>query len=635
MQKSTFSEKFRYYFENTMSKGPAGVIKWLALVSLFMVLVLGLLILVFGIKGSLEPEAEKLGFIEGAWQSLMATLDSGTMGGDQGWAFRIVRFTATLGGIFVISILIGTISSGIDEKLEELKKGRSRVLENNHTLILGWSDKIFTIISEIIEANSNQKKPRIVILADRDKGEMEDDIRSKIEDFKNTTVIIRSGSPLELSDIAIVNPNAARSVIVLANEEANADIYVIKTVLALTNGKNRKKEAFNIVAEIKDPKNMEAADLVGNNEAAFVLSSDLISRITAQTCRQSGLSLVYSELLQFEGDEIYFQQEPKLAGKTFKDVLFAYENSAVIGILNNKEKVLINPTMDTVFNNGDSVIAISEDDYTIKLSGKTTFDIKNNLFNRAEIKNVGIEKTLILGWNDRGIRVIEELDNYVASGSQVTIVADIDGISMQIAELKKSVQKQKIDFIKGDINDKATLVNLKPETYDHLILLSYMDIDLQESDAKTLICLLHLRNLSEKVGKDFSIVSEMLDIRNRDLGVVAKADDFIISHNLISLMLSQLSENKDLKKVYDILFQAEGSEVYLKPVSRYVKHGEPVNFYTVLESAAQLNETAIGYRISTQSSDSEKKYGININPLKSNIINFIEGDSIIVLSEDN
>lgn len=635
MQKSTFSEKFRYYFENTMSKGPAGVIKWLALVSLFMVLVLGLLILVFGIKGSLEPEAEKLGFIEGAWQSLMATLDSGTMGGDQGWAFRIVRFAATLGGIFVISILIGTISSGIDEKLEELKKGRSRVLENNHTLILGWSDKIFTIISEIIEANSNQKKPRIVILADRDKGEMEDDIRSKIEDFKNTTVIIRSGSPLELSDIAIVNPNAARSVIVLANEEANADIYVIKTVLALTNGKNRKKEAFNIVAEIKDPKNMEAADLVGNNEAAFVLSSDLISRITAQTCRQSGLSLVYNELLQFEGDEIYFQQEPKLAGKTFKDVLFAYENSAVIGILNNEEKVLINPTMDTVFNNGDSVIAISEDDYTIKLSGKTTFDIKHNLFNRAEVKNVGIEKTLILGWNDRGVRVIEELDNYVASGSQVTIVADIDGISMQIAELKKSVQNQKIDFIKGDINDKATLINLKPETYDHLILLSYMDIDLQESDAKTLICLLHLRNLSEKVGKDFSIVSEMLDIRNRDLGVVAKADDFIISHNLISLMLSQLSENKDLKKVYDILFQAEGSEVYLKPVSRYVKHDEPVNFYTVLESAAQLNETAIGYRISTQSSDSEKKYGININPLKSNIINFIEGDSIIVLSEDN
>ena len=63
------------------------------------------------------------------------------------------------------------------------------------------------------------------------------------------------------------------------------------------------KKIFNIVAEIK---NMEAAELVGNDEAIFVLSSDLISRITAQTCRQSGLSIVYSEILQFEGDEIYF-----------------------------------------------------------------------------------------------------------------------------------------------------------------------------------------------------------------------------------------------------------------------------------------------------------------------------------------
>ena len=106
MKAPSTKERIRYYFENTMSAGPAGVIKWLALASLFMVLILGLLILVFGIQSDPSPEGEKLGFIEGAWQSLMATLDSGTMGGDEGWAFRAVRFVATLGGIFVISILI-------------------------------------------------------------------------------------------------------------------------------------------------------------------------------------------------------------------------------------------------------------------------------------------------------------------------------------------------------------------------------------------------------------------------------------------------------------------------------------------------------------------------------------------------
>lgn len=633
-KKPTLSEKVRYYFENTMSAGPTSVIKWLAIFSLLMVLVLGLIIFVFGIKNSPSSDAENLGFIEGVWQSLMATLDPGTMGGDDGWSFRTVRFVATLGGIFLISILIGTISSGIDEKLEELKKGRSRVLESNHTLILGWSEKVFSIISEIIEANSNQKKSTIVVLADRDKVEMEDEIRNKIEDFKNTKVVIRSGSPLESTEIAIVNPNEARSIIILANEKENTDTHVIKSVLALTNGRNRKKEAFNIIAEIKDPKNMEAAELVGNKETVFVLSADLISRITAQTCLQSGLSIIYSELLKFEGDEIYFQAEPKLVGKTYKDILFAYDKSAVIGIFTKDEKTLINPPMDTVFDTGDSVIAISEDDDAIILSGKSQFDIQENLFNRMADMPPAVEKTLILGWNEKGTRIIEELDSYVAAGSEVTIVADGVDLEDAIAYLKKSLSKIKIDYLRGDINDKITLENLKTELYDHIILLSYMNIGVQESDAKTLICLLHLRNLSQQANKDYTIVSEMLDIRNRELAIVAKADDFIVGENLVSLMLSQLNENKELNKVYKVLFEAAGSEIYLKPVSRYVKTGEPINFYTVLESAAQLGETAIGYRIAAQSSDSDNNFGVYINPLKSNYFRYSEGDSIIVLSDN-
>ena len=638
MHKPTLKEKIRYYFENTMSSGPGGIIKWLAIVSLIMVLLCGLLLFLFGVQtpdSAHEPRTIS-GFVESSWQSLMATLDSGTMGGDpeDNWAFRIVRFLATLTGIFLISILIGTISSGIDGQIDEMKKGKSKVLESNHTLILGWSEKVFSIIQELVEANSNQKNPRIVILADRDKVEMEDEIREKIQDFGNTVVIVRSGNPLESSAIAVVNPNEARSIIVLANEEANADTYVIKSVLALTNGKHRKTGPYHIVAEIKDPKNMEAADLVGNDETVFVLSSDLISRITAQTCRQSGLSVVYSELLQFEGDEIYFQEEASLVGKTYKDSMFAYEHSSIIGIFTKDEEVLINPPMDTMFNAGDSVIAISEDDDTVKVSGKSNFNIQTDLFKRNEGAEAGVEKTLVLGWNNRGARIIEELDNYVAAGSEVMILADGSEVEEEVKDLQKGLEKQRLTFQRGDINEKAVLVGLSPEKYDHIILLSYTDIDMQESDAKTLICLLHLRNLSEKSGKDFSIVSEMLDIRNRDLGVVAKADDFIVSDNLISLMISQLSENKDLKKVYDVLFEADGSEIYLKPVSRYVKTGEAMNFYTVLESAAQLNESAIGYRISSESSNSDEHFGVKINPSKSDSITFSEEDYIIVLAED-
>lgn len=333
MPKYTLREKLRYHFENTMSGGPMAVIQWLAIVSVVSVVVLGAIMVSLGISASTEPDAEPLSFLEGTWKSLMATLDPGTMGGDEGWDFRIVRFIATLIGIFLISILIGSIASGIDQKIEELKRGRSRVLDGNHTLILGWSPKIFTIITELVEANANQKRPCIVILADIDKVEAEDEIKSRIESTGNTKIVVRSGSTLESSSADMVNLNEARSIIVLSSDVANADTYVIKTVLGITNGRHRRPEPYHIVAEIKDERNIEAAELVGGEEAVYVLSEDLISRIIAQTCRQSGLSVVYSDLLEFAGDEIYFEEIPeKLVGRTYKDALFAYETSSIIGV---------------------------------------------------------------------------------------------------------------------------------------------------------------------------------------------------------------------------------------------------------------------------------------------------------------
>jgi voltage-gated potassium channel Kch len=109
-------------------------------------------------------------------------------------------------------------------------------------------------------------------------------------------------------------------------------------------------------------------------------------------------------------------------------------------------------------------------------------------------------------------------------------------------------------------------------------VLSYGDKDVQEADALTLVTLLHLRDIAERQGRHFSIVSEMLDLRNSELAEVAHVDDFIVSDHLVSLMMSQLSENGELCDVFTDIFDPEGSEIYLKPVRDYVKTEEPVNF---------------------------------------------------------
>ena len=60
----------------------------------------------------------------------------------------------------------------------------------------------------------------------------------------------------------------------------------------------------------------------------------------------------------------------------------------------------------------------------------------------------------------------------------------------------------------------------------------------------------------------------------------------------------------------------------------------PINLYTLAESAAQLNEVFIGYRVVAQSQSQSKGFGVKMNPNKSEIVTFAEDDMILVLSED-
>ena len=125
----------------------------------------------------------------------------------------------------------------------------------------------------------------------------------------------------------------------------------------------------------------------------------------------------------------------------------------------------------------------------------------------------------------------------------------------------------------------------------------------------------------------------MLDDRNREIAEVTKADDFIVSDKLVSLTLSQLSENRLLKKVFDLLFSSEGSEICLRAAEHYVRPGESVDFYTLLEAARRRGETAIGYRIAEHTHDASRAYGVRLNPPKGERITFSAADRIIVLSE--
>ncbi|HEU4888384.1 MAG TPA: potassium transporter TrkA [Thermoanaerobaculia bacterium] len=633
----TFSlrQRLRYAFDNTLSRGTPALIAWLAILTAAFLLVASILLTLIGAVPR-DDGGAALSFPALMWLNLMHALDAGMVGGDSGSvAYLLMMLLVTLGGVFIVGTLIGLISNGVGNQIEELRKGRSMVAETDHIVILGWNDRIFSIMGELILGNEHRKRNVIVIMADRDKVSMDDEVRERIEDSKTTTIVCRRGNPIDLGDLKLVNFNAARAIVVLSPEGDDPDAEVIKSILAVTNHPDRRPEKFHIVAEIRERRNMEPARLVGRDEAQLIETGETIARVMAQTCRQTGLSGVYTELLDFGGDEIYFKRDAALDGLSFADALFAFDTSSVVGVKTADGIVQLNPPMDRRFASGDAAIVIAADMAAVRL-GNHSPSMDASLLVEKPTSVATPERTLLLGWSARAPIIIRELDNYVAPGSVLTVVADSPRIAEDIEALRPVLVRQELDFRRGNSSDRVTLESVGPEQYEHIIVLCYADdLPVQKADAKTLVTLLHLRDIEARSGANrYSIVSEMLDVRNRELAEITQADDFIVSENLTSLLVAQVTENRDLQAVFDDIFDSDGSEIYLRPASDYVALGKPMTYWHVVDCARRRGEVAIGYRLTGGDGDASNRDGVRVNPPKDSSVTFGANDRVIVLAED-
>lgn len=633
MNKVTLSEKIRYHFDNLMAKGMWPMIAGLALVCVVAIALFTTVLVLLGIQPDPAANPPK-DFGALAWDSLMRIFDSGTFAGDP-LPYGFYTLVITLVGIFIFSTLISILSSGLEARLEKLRQGRSRVIESGHVVILGWSDQVFTILPELIEANRNRRRGSVVaILADLDKVEMDEAIRTRVPHTFNTKIICRSGSPFDPAELQIVNPHYARSVIILPDpaQGSNADASVVKTALALSHAPDRRPEPYHIVAQISDPRLSRALELITVKDDLQVIHPDeIIARMTVQTSRQSGLSVVYTELLNFGGDEIYFQSEPALAGRTYRQAVLAYENSAVLGIYRENGKVELNPSMDSLIGAADKIIAISQDDDTIVPHQHSEVPLQAAAIQvGGSHAPVRPEKTLLLGWSAEGRTILEELDRYVAPGSTILVVAGEE--FQREAETGLQLRNQTLTFQIGDTTDRDLLDSLGAPAFDHVMVLADRSLEVQEADSRTLMTLVHLRDIADHDATPFSVVSQMLDLRNRQLAEATRIDDFIVSDHLISLMVAQLTENSHLGAVFRDLLDPDGSDISLQPVTEYIAAGSTVNFYTLAEAAARRGETALGYRLASKAHDPEAAYGVVTNPNKGQLVTFSDQDRLIVLA---
>ncbi|MBK5231735.1 MAG: potassium transporter TrkA [Thermoleophilia bacterium] len=631
---ATRRQRLRYAFDNVMSRGTPALILALAILTVALIAVFALIIQVF----SLGPDqtGPHSGVVGETFYTLLHALDPGTIANDGGtWRFLLVMLLVTFGGLLIFSALIGVISTGLDARFQDLRKGRSLVIEKDHTLILGWGKPVFTILSELDIACEGEKDPVAVVLSETDKVEMDDTLRERL-DLKNLRVVTRTGSPIDLDDLALVRPELACSTIVLAPEdESEPDSHVIKSILALTQILGDRNPNRGIVAEISDPANLAPARLAGGERAVLLDRRETVAKLLVQAARQTGISIAVQELLDFDGHEIYIEESPELAGQTFGAALLALEDCAVIGLLDNEHRVEINPPSERVIAPGEKLIAIAEDDVVLERRTATA-----EVFDEAQIVDLVAdppvaERVLILGWNGGAPSVIEHFDAFLDEGSEIEVVLEP---GVEILPGEESISRRcraKIDFRRARTTDRSVLDSLNLEQTDHVMVLACSDeLDAQRADARTLVTLLHLREIEQSLTSGYSIVTEMVDERSRQLAQVAHVDDVIVSENIISLLFAQISQNRHLADVFTQLFSPEGSEIYLKPANRYAVAGTKVTFATLVEAARRQGECAIGYRSATGAVENPADYGMTVNPPKSARFEIQPEDCLIVLAED-
>lgn len=107
----------------SFSRGPIALSGWLGLGATLLVIAATLAVL------ALHAIPNGLGMGEVFWNILSQTLTTNPVDSGNPWPYLLVMFFVTLASLVGVSLLIGVLNAGIENLVELLRRGRSRVIE--------------------------------------------------------------------------------------------------------------------------------------------------------------------------------------------------------------------------------------------------------------------------------------------------------------------------------------------------------------------------------------------------------------------------------------------------------------------------------------------------------------------------
>lgn len=623
-------------------------------------------------------------FMDAAWTAWAFIADPAKHLDEETLGRRLVATPLSLGGMLFFALLIGIVSDDISGRVDELKKGKARVLETNHTLVIGWTRKTSHLVKELAVANEfRQQKRSIVVMGHEEKETMDDALLevAPLHEREGVKIVTRKGSPMALEDLRRCAADTAHSIVVLSpsdvsHDEADARVLQVCTVLA-----NIGELKADVVAEFASPDNIgilrsmdktlldkpsERATAWNRHAAARnksplarqghgklpavvsrrrmvpVAAGDTVLRLLVERALQPGTAAVSSELLHFEGSEFRFGAWPELSGAMFRDACFRFEQAVPCGIWQKDDRgsgfhTWINPPPETVIQEGDKLLLISADHSSSKL-GPSHAPPETSLPQGRASRTKPVRNILICEWRDDVLDVIRLLDSNLGRGSQVTILATEwpDSQKARVRRASQAVRNVDISTEEGDPTSRSVLEGLPLEEFDCVILLT------REETAERLASgngggadnastsALYIRHIQTSRGRrDATIVAELASGPKDALAAVQRnwLDDSILPEQLQALVLAQVAEDIEVGGVLGEIVSEEGSKILLRDIDTVAAPGEVLSFWELQARVLQDRELMIAHKCEANGGQWE------LNPSnKSERLRWGPKDQIIVLT---
>ncbi len=646
--RATFRERISYRFDSIMARGTLAKVLLLLAFSILVIILMGLILFLIG------GVREHPQFDSSVWISLMHTFDPGTLGGDdEPRPVLAVLLIVTLFGMFFTATLISIINNGLEERMDRLSKGRSKVLEHDHTIILGFNLITNAIIRQLIEANANQPGRQVIVVMDQsnEKEEMEEAIRRHLSPgfldlpldeaekktqlrkyrsmIRKTKIVCRKGHLYDSGDLEMCSIETCRSVIVNANDDAHTVKAIMACAAAIDKLAAKRKDPPYITAVIRDKSQMDTAVVAGRNRLEVLCYEEIMSRLIANASRRPGMSYVFTELFNYEDNEIYCvpKSDIRLPEGLNIDQMTIYElnqylrDCIVIGGISSKNeersdiegrilnpwkgmKSCMAPTMEGVKAGClEKFYVIEEDDDPIRCVSRHN-QISTEYAGKGTVSKPHGD-LVVLGVGPLVDDILKELDGFLQENSRVTVIDSEERLALLD---KKEYSGLSITYTAADLDDFLQLRRVIPKDTESVLILAQESISLEEgeddqdlmerSDEKILSRLLFVREIRKERGTYFNITCEMNLDQNRKLAEYTDHEDFIVGSSVTAMMITQIAQTRELHRAFHEILDASGSELYMRRAGSILdfRGTKSMDIYTLEALLAQKNEIFIGIR---------------------------------------